>query len=73
MSQPVGMHREVEGCAAQAHHIGKYIPQNFTNAKDCHLGPYNTYKNFRLGLTEPLAYDETVGRFVHADSSQSQT
>jgi hypothetical protein len=89
VSQPVSVHREVEGRAAEARRIGKYIPQNFTNAEDCHLilkkpayhsvrghatlpGSNHNHKNFRLALPEPFAYDETVGKFVHADSSQSQ-
>jgi hypothetical protein len=89
VSQPVGVHREVEGRSAEPYRVGKYVPQNFTNAEDCHLilklpayhsvrdratppVPYRSHKYFRLALTARFAYSDTVGRFVHADSSQSK-
>src|SRR5260370_24542863 len=89
VSQPVRMHREVERRSAEPYRIGKYVPQNFTNAEDCHLilklpayhsvrdratspGPYRSHKYFRLALPARFHYSDTVGRFVHADSSQSQ-
>ena len=37
VSQPVSVDREIEGRSAEPHRIGKYIPQNFANAEDCHL------------------------------------
>jgi hypothetical protein len=35
-------------------------------------GSYRSHKYFRLGLPARFHYADTVGRFVHADSSQSQ-
>jgi hypothetical protein len=34
--------------------------------------PHRSYKNFRLVLPALIPYPDTVGRFVHADSSQSK-
>ena len=36
MSQPVRVDREVKGRSAEPRRIGIYIPQNFTDAEDCH-------------------------------------
>ena len=89
MSKAVSVDREIEGSSAEPHAIGKYIPQNFANAEDCHLilkqsdyhsvkdyamlpVPHRSHKNFRLVLPAPFPYADTVGRFVHADSSQSK-
>ena len=88
VSQPVSVYREIEGRSAKPRRIGKYIPQYFANAEDCHLilkkqayhsdrvratppGSHRNHKNFRLALSAPFQYAVVVGRFVHADSSQS--
>jgi hypothetical protein len=37
MSKAVSVDREIERGSTEPHTIGKYIPQNFANAEDCHL------------------------------------
>ena len=59
MSQPVGVDREVEGRSAEPHRIGKYVPQNFTNAEDCHLIlKLTAYHSVRDRATPPVSVSQ---------------